>query len=95
MIDHGGEGDNRPAAIEHGTAASHGDGGQLTGGHLYGDSGHPYQNQIRGDDLRVFANSTDYRSGTESTSGRWSRDGAMAGGAEARRYGVLELNMTE
>ena len=72
-----------------------GDSGQLAGVHGSSDSNHPYRNQIRGDDLRVFANSTGYLSGMESTSGRWSRDGAMAGGAEARGYGVLELNMTE
>ena len=95
MIDHGGEGDNRPAATVPARRSAMGNGGHLAGVRGSGDSRHSYRNQIRCDDLRVFANSTDYRSGTESTSGRWSRDGAMAGGAEARGYGVLELNMTE
>ena len=66
-----------------------GDGGHLVGVRGSSDSGHSYRNQIRCDDLRVFANSTDYRSGTESTSGRWSRGGAIVGGSGARCYAVL------
>ena len=65
-----------------------GDGGQLTSVRGSSDSGHPYRNQIRGDDLRVFANSTGYLSGMESTSRRWSHGGAIVGGSEARCYAV-------
>ena len=59
-----------------------GDGGQLTGVRGSSDSGHPYRNQIRGDDLRVFANSTGYLSGMESTSRRWSHGGALLAAQE-------------
>ena len=70
-----------------------GGGEKLAGVRGSGDSGHPYRNQIRGDDLRVFTNSMGYLSGMESTSGRWSRGGAIVGASGSRRYGILAHEM--
>ena len=52
---------------------------KLTGVHGSGDSGHPDRNQIRGNDLRVFANSTGYLYGDGEHVGAVSHGGAIAG----------------
>ena len=45
-------------------------------------SGHPKTNQIRGNDLRVFVNSTGYRYGDGEHVGAMICDSAIVGGLE-------------
>ena len=66
-----------------------GGGEKLAGAHGSGDSGHSDRNQIRVNDLRVFANSMMYLYGDGQHVGAASHGGAIVGGSEACGCGVL------
>ena len=66
-----------------------GDDGKLAGVHGSGDSGHPNRNRTHEKDLQAITNSLGYRNRDGGHVGVAFHGGAMNGGSDACRYGIL------